>query len=216
MVSAKVKCRHCDHRCFDRYMINHTIKQHPEKIDKIRLKTAMKHRPLQITFLHNNEPTPYFCCLGCLNCWLSHKRAEEHVEHCDDKEHHVEKCKKLLGDEPADCEGVSAEDIEKIVGPLNENIRRLEKEIKDLNYANRSLKADLEEFECHSIMFKRLVWGLCELYNKDERRRLMEQLETIKPNAKYPEMDWEGELLVNYDKSAVFTNDLPEEEYQSE
>jgi hypothetical protein len=40
----------------------------------------------------------------------------------------------------------------------------------------------------------------------------MELLETIPANEKYPDMDWEGELLVNHNKSAVFPNDMPDED----
>lgn len=153
-----------------------------------------------MTYLHNKEPTVYFCCLGCNNCWLGHRKAEEHIsEECDEKDEHIKRCKDLLGDAPSESEGMTEEDIEKIKAPLNAEIENLKKEIKKLNNNLKLKNINSEETEEHSAMLKRLCWVLVENYDKEHRAELLEKIESIRPHRKY-EFNWEGFLLTEYDK----------------
>jgi predicted RNase H-like nuclease (RuvC/YqgF family) len=160
----------------------------------------------------------------CAKGWLKSCMAEKHFTECDKdhKKQHIKICEGLKDkgvEQVIEMTEASSESIDKSVKPLVEELskmreenEKLTKKMKKMQQDYEILETQLEENAQHAVMFKRLVWGLIERYDKDERRELMELLETIPANEKYPDMDWEGELLVNHNKSAVFPNDMPDEE----
>ena len=211
--NTKLTCKYCDHTCVVRYMIKHYFDNHVEHIikDNIRMNSALRGNSLVVGVKFENENRELACCLACNKGWVKRCLADKHFNTCDEehKKEHIRMCKKVkeahINVLIETQDGAASEALVKQMKEQEKQIKKYETEVK-------TLKRELKESSQYTVMFKRLIWGLCELYDKEERARIMETLEGMPSNDAY-EMDWDGELMVNYNKGERgFTNDFPDED----
>lgn len=140
------KCHHCDYQATSRFIANHYLNKHADRIKQNNLETAggpkKSDRMLIFEKVHmegKKEPSDIAICFGCKKFYMKDgKKYDHHRTNCPKKEEHKKVCQAIL-EERKEKQGPTESATTKLD---NLALKRLQRTVEKLKAQVEQLKED--------------------------------------------------------------------------